>query len=124
MAGVEILDAIAEKAREIGRLLSRTPEYESLKRANQQLGEDREAVTDMNRLAELEQQITSDLRSGNEPSAEVQEEYGSLAEQLQQRTAYQSVVAAQSNFERVMARINEEIARGIESGEQSRIILP
>jgi hypothetical protein len=37
---------------------------------------------------------------------------------------YQGLVAAQSNFDRVMGRVNEEIARGIEAGEQSRIILP
>jgi hypothetical protein len=37
---------------------------------------------------------------------------------------YQALVAAQSNFDRVMSRINEEIARGIEAGAQSRIILP
>jgi cell fate (sporulation/competence/biofilm development) regulator YlbF (YheA/YmcA/DUF963 family) len=118
------VDAINEKAREIGRLLSKAPEYEALKRANERLGEDRDAVTEMNRLAALEDQITTSLRSGREPSTEIQEEYGTLAEQLQQRTVYQAVVAAQSNFERVMAQINEEIARGIEAGEQSRIILP
>lgn len=118
------MDSIQERAREIGRLLSRTPEYEGLKRANQRLGEDREVVTTMNRLAELEDEITIDLRSGREPSTEVQEEYARLAEELQQRSIYQAVVAAQANFERVMASINEEIARGIEAGEQSRIILP
>ncbi len=118
------MDPIQEKAREIGRLLSRTLEYEALKKANDRLGEDREAVSTMNRLADLEDQITAYLRSGREPTQELQEEYGRLAEQLQQRTIYQAVVAAQSNFERVMANINEEIARGIEAGEQSRIILP
>jgi hypothetical protein len=54
----------------------------------------------------------------------VQEEFAQLAEQVQQKTAYQAVVAAQSNFDRLMGRINEEIGRGIEMGEQSRIILP
>lgn len=118
------METIQERAREIGRLISRTPEYEALKRANERLGEDREAVTIMNRLADLEGEITAFLRSGREPGAEIQEEYAKLAEDIQQRTIYQSVVAAQSNFERVMTSINEEIARGIEAGEQSRIILP
>ncbi len=118
------MESIRERAREIGRLLSRTPEFEALKRANERLGEDRDAVTTMNRLTELEDEITSYLRSGREPTPELQEEYGKLAEDLQQRSIYQAVVAAQSNFERVMGAINEEIARGIEAGEQSRIILP
>ncbi len=118
------MDAIKERAKEIGRLLSRTPEYEALKRANERLGEDRDAVTAMNRLAELEGEITSHLRVGREPTQEVQEEYERLAGEIQQRSVYQAVVAAQSNFEKLMGTINEEIARGIEAGEQSRIILP
>ncbi len=118
------LDSFQERARELGRVLSRTDEYKAMKRANERLGEDREAVALMNRIADLEDQITSYLRAGREPSAELQEEYAQVAEQVQQQTIYQSVVAAQANFERLMARVNEEIARGIEAGDQSRIILP
>jgi cell fate (sporulation/competence/biofilm development) regulator YlbF (YheA/YmcA/DUF963 family) len=118
------LDPIQEKAREIGRLLSQTDEYKAVKRANDRLGEDRDTVTVMNRLADLEDQITMSLRSGREPEAAMQEEFAQLAEQIQQKTAYQAVIAAQSNFDRLMGRINEEIGRGIEAGEQSRIILP
>jgi cell fate (sporulation/competence/biofilm development) regulator YlbF (YheA/YmcA/DUF963 family) len=118
------LDPIQEKAREIGRLLSQTDEYKAVKRANDRLGEDRDTVTVMNRLADLEDQITMSLRSGREPEAAMQEEFAQLAEQIQQKTAYQAVIAAQSNFDRLMGRINEEIGRGIEVGEQSRIILP
>lgn len=88
------------------------------------MGEDRDAVTAMNRLAEIEGEITSHLRAGREPGEEVQEEYERLAGEIQQRSVYQAVVAAQSNFEKLMGSINEEIARGIEAGEQSRIILP
>ena len=118
------MDGIDERAREIGRLLSQTPEYRAVKQANSSLSEDREAVTLVNRLAQLEEDLTNTLRSGREPSVEQQEEYETLAEKLQQLTSYQRVAAAQANFERLMARINEEIGRGLEAGEQSRIILP
>lgn len=118
------MDGIQERALEIGRLLSQTDEYKAVKRANELLGEDRETITLMNRLAELEEQITTSLRAGREPEATLQEEFAQLAEQVQQRTVYQTVIAAQSNFDRLMGRINEEIGRGIEAGEQSRIILP
>jgi cell fate (sporulation/competence/biofilm development) regulator YlbF (YheA/YmcA/DUF963 family) len=118
------LDAIRERARDVGKLIAQTDEYQAVKRANQRMGEDRETVELMNRLANLEDEITSYLRAGREPSAEAQQEFERLAEQLQQKSAYQGVVAAQANFERLMTRINEEIARGIEAGEQSRIILP
>ena len=118
------MEGIKERAREIGRLLAQTDEYKAVKRANERLGEDRETITLMNRLAELEEQITNALRAGREPEAALQEEFSTLAEQIQQRTVYQAVIAAQTNFDRLMGRINEEIGRGIEAGEQSRIILP
>lgn len=119
-----MLEGIQEKAREIGRLLVQTSEYAALKRANGKLSDDRDTVTLLNRLSELEGALTAELRAGREPSQEQREEYERTVESLQQMSIYQEVVAAQSNFERLMARINEEIAHGIESGEQSRIILP
>jgi hypothetical protein len=36
---------------------------------------------------------------------------------------YQALAGAQQGFDRLMLRVNEEIAKGIEAGEQSRIIL-
>lgn len=118
------MDAIQEKSREIGRLLVQTPEYQALKRANARLSDDRETVTLLNELSTLEGQVAAALQAGQDPAQDQQEEYERLIERLQQRSIYQEVVAAQSNFERIMVRINEDIARGIEAGEQSRIILP
>ncbi|CAN5833453.1 hypothetical protein BH23GEM6_BH23GEM6_17080 [soil metagenome] len=117
------MDAIQEKAREIGRLLSQTNEYKALKQANERLADDREAVTLLNRLSALEEELSTSLRSGREPSPEQEQEYESIAEQLQQMSSYQALVASQSNFDRFMVRINEEIGQGIKLGENSRIIL-
>jgi cell fate (sporulation/competence/biofilm development) regulator YlbF (YheA/YmcA/DUF963 family) len=118
------VDPIQERARDVGRLIAQTDEYKALKRANERLSDDREAVTTINRLSQLEGELATLLRSGREPSQEQQQEYESLVEALQQTTVYQGVVAAQSNFDKLMERINEEIAQGIQAGDQSRIILP
>lgn len=119
-----MFESIQERAQEIGKLLSRTDEYQAVKKANERLGDDRETITLMNKLADLEDQITAYIRAGREPEQAIQDEFSQLAEKVQQQSAYQAVVAAQSNFERLMGRINEEIAKGLEAGEQSRIILP
>jgi len=118
------VDQITERAREVGRLIAQTDEYKALKRANERLSDDREAVSTINRLSELEVELTNLIRSGRQPDEEQQKEYENLVETLQQMTVYQGVVAAQSNFDRLMERINEEIAQGIQAGDQSRIILP
>ena len=118
------MDPIQERAREVGRLIAQTEEYKALKRANERLSDDREAVTTINRLSELEGELATMLRAGRQPGEEQQQEYETLVETLQQMTVYQGVVAAQSIFDRLMERINEEIAQGIQAGDQSRIILP
>ncbi len=118
------MDAMWEKARDVGRLLAQTEEYKALKRANERLSDDREAVAKLNRLGDLQDSVARALRSGTEPSEEIQDEYARLVGDVQGNAAYQAMVAAQSNFDRLMMRVNEEIARGIEAGEQSRIILP
>lgn len=118
------MDAMWERAREVGRLLAQTDEYKALKRANDRLADDRDAVAKMNRLGELQDGFALAMRRGAEPGQEEQDEYERLVDAIQANPVYQGLVAAQSNFDRVMGRVNEEIARGIEAGEQSRIILP
>lgn len=118
------MDPMQEKARDVGRLIAQTAEYKALKRANEQLGDDRETVTLLNQLNALQEQLSGMLRGGQEPDEAQTDEYERLMEQIQQRAAYQGMVAAQANFDRLMMRVNEEIARGIEAGEQSRIIFP
>ena len=118
------MDAIQERAREIGRLIAQTDEYKALRRENERVAGDRETVTLLNRLSELQESLSDSIRRGIEPTEEEAQEYESVLNELQGRSVYQGVISAQSNFDRLMMRVNEEIARGIEAGEQSRIILP
>jgi cell fate (sporulation/competence/biofilm development) regulator YlbF (YheA/YmcA/DUF963 family) len=117
-------DSIRERAQELGRQLGQSEEYKALARARQRLTEDRAAVTAMNQLDALEQQVSLALHQGQEPSDEIKQEYERLFSELQGSPVYQGLVAAQSNFDKVLARVNEEISRGMEAGAQSRIILP
>jgi len=116
-------EGMIEKARELGRMIGQTEEYKALSRARQNLDSDRDAVEALNRLAELEAQIASTLRSGQEPSPESQQAYEASFSTLQGSSVYQALVAAQSNFDKVLGRVNDEIGKGIELGAQSRIIL-
>ena len=117
------MEQIWEKAREVGRLVAQSDEYKALKRANERLSDDREAVAGINRLTELQEQIGAGLQRGEEPGEAEREEYERVATTVQGSATYQAFEAARSNFDRLMMRIDEEIAKGIEAGEQSRIIL-
>ena len=52
------------------------------------------------------------------------DEYEQKFGEVQSRMEYQSLVAAQSNFDKILARVNEEISKGMATAAQSRIILP
>ena len=119
-----ISEGTIEKARDLGRLIGQTDEYKALERARERFSNDREAVQHVNKLAELEAEITALMQRGEEPSQEQREQYEGAFSALQGNAAYQGMIAAQSNFDRVLNKVNEEISRGVETATQSRIILP
>ena len=114
---------IYDMAKELGAALARTDEYQALKRASDAAEDDRDLVEIRNKLQSLESQLESQLRAGKEPDDELKKEYTEAAEKLQGMPAFQRVVAAQTNFEKVMHKVNETVAKGIDEGSQSRIIL-
>lgn len=116
-------DPMLEKARDLGRVLGQTNEYKTLQRAREQVSDDREMTELLNRLGELERELSAALQRGEKPSDEKREEYEELVSKLQSSSMYQSLVAAQSNFDKIVQRVNEAMGEGMESGAQSRIIL-
>jgi cell fate (sporulation/competence/biofilm development) regulator YlbF (YheA/YmcA/DUF963 family) len=113
---------INDKAVDLGRLVGQSDEYQALKRANDRLMEETDLRTALERLRTLQLQVAEGLDRGIEPSAEQQKEIDGLVGKVQSHATYQSVVAAQSNFDKLMMKVNEWILDGIKQGSQSRII--
>ena len=114
---------IYDMARELGGALARTDEYQAFKRAMDAMGDDRELTEIRNRLEGLEGRIEALLRGGQEPEDDLKQSYSEATEELQTMAGYQRLVAAQTNFEKVMYKVNQTVAEGIEQGAQSRIII-
>lgn len=114
---------IYDMARDLGAALARTDEYQALKRAGDAADQDRELVELRNRLRGLEERIEASLRAGREPEEQEARAYQEAAEELQAKPAFQRFVAAQANFDKVMYKVNETMARGLQEGAASRIIL-
>lgn len=112
-----------EMAIDLGRALGRTAEYRVLREAIAAADDDRELVELRNRLTRLEDEMEAVLRRGEEPGRELVAEYEEVFARLQARPTYQRLVAGQANFDKVLARVNESISRGIEEAGQSRIVL-
>lgn len=115
---------IEEMARELGLALGRTDEYQALKRAASSVDDDRELVELRNELEQLERELVTGLQAGKEPDQATKERYEELAQDLQGRPEYQRVIAAQSEFDKVLKKVNETISAGIREGGESRIIHP
>jgi cell fate (sporulation/competence/biofilm development) regulator YlbF (YheA/YmcA/DUF963 family) len=114
---------IYEMAKDLGRTLARTEEYQTLRRVSEEADGERDLVELRNKLQALEQQIEASFRSGQQPAEEVRSSYEESAAELQSKPAFQRLVAAQTNFEKVMYKVNETMAQGLQEGGQSRIIV-
>jgi cell fate (sporulation/competence/biofilm development) regulator YlbF (YheA/YmcA/DUF963 family) len=117
------MTAHLDKAKDLGSSLGRTDEYQAVKRAIQAADEDRDLVALRSELEKLEAGIEASLRVGKEPDAETAAAYEAAVGRLQANAGYQRLVAAQANFDKLMGRVNQAIAQGMEEGGQSRIIL-
>jgi cell fate (sporulation/competence/biofilm development) regulator YlbF (YheA/YmcA/DUF963 family) len=119
-----ITDGMTEKAHELGRLIGQAEEFKALERARERFENDREAIKHANRLGEIETDFAEKVERNERPSEELREEYERVYSELQSNASYQAMIAAQSNFDRIIAKVNDEISKGVESGAKSRIILP
>ena len=114
---------IYDMAKELGGALARTDEYQALKRAGEAVDQERELVELRNRLRGLEERLEAALRAGQQPEEDVAKTYQEAAEELQGKPIFQRFIAAQANFDKMMYKVNETMARGLQEGAQSRIIL-
>ena len=113
-----------EMARQLGDAMARTDEYQALQRTIQAADEDAELTELKNAMEQLEQKVSALLRTGTEPDDELKSEYEGTFTRLQSNPMYQRLVAAQTNFDKVLMRVNETIGEGMQAGASSRIILP
>ena len=113
---------LEDKAEEVGRLLGQTDEYKALRRATEALREDQAVQKVLAEAERLAQDIERVAQQGQEPTKEQVEQYDRALQSVQANPVYQQMVAAQANFEKLMAKINARIYEGMKKGAASPII--
>lgn len=113
---------IAERAVDLGRLIGQSDEYKALRRAHEQVKDERELQERMSHLHALAEQLEGAALNEQDPPETAVNEYNDLLGVIQADPRYQSVVAAQANFDKLMLRVNEQILEGIKRGAASPII--
>ena len=113
---------IEDKARELGRLIGQSSEYQSVKRASDALNDDRDTVSLLQRMEQLRVDAQRMMQRGERPTEDMEKQLDELLNQVQGRATYQRLLVAQENFDKIMARANDWILEGIEKGAASPII--
>jgi cell fate (sporulation/competence/biofilm development) regulator YlbF (YheA/YmcA/DUF963 family) len=113
---------LEEKAKELGRLIGQSPEYQALKRSSEALNDDRDAVALLQQMEKLRGEAQQLIQRGENPTPEMEQQLDTLLEKIQSQPVYQRAVAAQENFDKLMLRVNQWIKDGRLSGAASPII--
>jgi cell fate (sporulation/competence/biofilm development) regulator YlbF (YheA/YmcA/DUF963 family) len=111
-----------EKARELGRLIGQSPEYQAVKRANEALNGDRDAVALLRQMDQLRDQAQRMIERGENPTCGHGAAARRPAGKVQVNSNYQRAIAAQENFDKTMLQVNNWITEGIRKGATSSII--
>jgi cell fate (sporulation/competence/biofilm development) regulator YlbF (YheA/YmcA/DUF963 family) len=114
---------IDERARDLGRLVGQSKEYQELKRANEALAQDEEAVKLLKAMEQLRTDAQKMIQRGERPTQEMERQLDELLGKVQMQPAYQRLLVAQENFDKLMGKVNDWILEGIEKGAASPIIM-
>jgi cell fate (sporulation/competence/biofilm development) regulator YlbF (YheA/YmcA/DUF963 family) len=113
---------IWDKAQELGRHIGQSPEYQALRRAETSLRDDKETVAKLDQIQTLARQVDQMVASGQMPDQATAESYENAVRDLEMSPIGQAYVVARSNFEKLMAKVNQQISEGMEKGATSSII--
>ena len=113
---------IPDKARDLGRLIGQSDEYGALKRAQTRVEGADELRARMQELRKMAHKLEEQAERGTPPAEADVAGYDQLLSNIQADPLYQTVVSAQSNFDKLMLKVNEHILDGIEKGASSPII--
>jgi cell fate (sporulation/competence/biofilm development) regulator YlbF (YheA/YmcA/DUF963 family) len=113
---------IWDKAQDLGRMIGQSAEYQTLRRAEATLREDKETVAKLDLIQTLARQVDQMVSSGQMPDQVTAESYESAVRDLEMSPVGQAYVVARANFEKLMAKVNQQISEGMEKGATSSII--
>lgn len=113
---------LEDKAKDLGRQIGQSPEYQALKRSSEALNEDRDAVTLLQQMEKLRGEAQQFIQRGENPTEEMEKQLDELLEKIQGQPTYQRAVSSQENFDKLMLRVNQWIMDGMKKGAASPII--
>lgn len=113
---------IEDKAQELGRLIGQAPEYQALRRAEQALRDDIDAQKRLETISRLTREFDQMMAQGQSPDEAKAQEYETTVREFELSPVGQSYLVTRANVDKLMTRVNQLIADGMERGVTSGII--
>jgi cell fate (sporulation/competence/biofilm development) regulator YlbF (YheA/YmcA/DUF963 family) len=113
---------LEEKAKELGRMIGQSAEYQAVKKSSEALNADRDAVTVLQEMETIRHDAQKIIQRGEEPTPDMEKQLDDLLMKVQGNSVYQRAIAAQENFDKVMYQVNNWIMDGMKKGATSSII--
>ena len=113
---------IEDKAQELGRLIGQAPEYQALRRAEQALRDDIDAQKRLETISRLTREFDQMMAQGQSPDEAKAQEYETTVREFELSPVGQSYLVTRANVDKLMTRVNQMIADGMERGVTSGII--
>lgn len=113
---------LEEKAKELGKMIGQSPEYQAVKRSSEALNGDRESVTVLQEMEKIRMDAQAMIQRGEQPTPEMEQQLDDLLSKVQTNAVYQRAISAQENFDKVMYQVNQWIMDGMKKGATSSII--
>ena len=113
---------LEEKAKELGRMIGQSSEYQAVKKSSDALNGDREAVTILQQMEKVRQEAQQLIQRGEQPTVEMEQQLDDLLMKVQGNPVYQRAISAQENFDKIMYQVNNWIMDGMKKGATSSII--
>ena len=105
--------SVMEKARDLGKEIRTTEQYQELERVSENMQEDTEASQMIEQIQELQQQIQFAQQSGVQPSEDQIQQFNDLKEKMDSNLTIQAYAKAQNDFSQFMQEVNSAISEGI-----------
>ena len=113
---------IEDRAKDLGRLIGQSTEYQAVRRASDALNDDADTVKLLRDMEQLRVDAQRLMQGGEHLTPEMEKRLDDLLGQIQTRPTYQRVLVAQENFDKIMGRVNDWILEGMDKGAASPII--
>jgi cell fate (sporulation/competence/biofilm development) regulator YlbF (YheA/YmcA/DUF963 family) len=113
---------VEEKAKELGRLIGQSSEYQAVKRSSEALNADKDAVLLLQQMEKIRADAQAMIQQGQEPTPDMEQQLDKMLSEIQVNPTYQRAIVAQENFDKEMLPINNWILEGMKKGAASPII--